>query len=1584
MADFVIRGEVIAESRQVSGAFRDIREQVNGIARTFGSASAQMMAESDNLVDEMEGYKRVLRDVRVEQTRQSQERLDQLRRETEAQKRTTVAQAERRFDRRTAGPLRDLENERAAVLRLRQAYTQQNAQFLAAQRAHEAAVNRSVLADNNAVAASNRLEAATERLAQAEKMLEAQERGEFGATQITSAGYKKQREEVEKLTAAMEAARVEAASANRALPGFQRNLAIRRTGEQGAGAALQGGEAQLAAQEATTAAAIGLEEDRLKRTKVFIKDAADYRIQQATRGEQAVRDEIDHTRNNINDALVDHRRFAEQARRAAFDVANAYTSLGSAVRNFGALVRQAGIGLTIGLTAPIAIMGKMGLQFNNVRDQAEIAFATMYRGAGFVNDAGARADDTLERLFTLARTSPFEFENVVKSAQSLVLAGQTDTGGLIKLLQDIGDTAAASGGDADKMGNKIERLTGIFSKIGLQGRLRLVDIKQLNLLMPAQNFLLEAWRKKMGDTSITATEFRKSVTKGMVDSGFAIKALQEGMERNFGGMAEALRNTFPGALSELKDTFAVFAGSVFKPVQVELTKLIRFVSAHLEEWRTEWEKLSPLTKRIIADILIGLALIGPALLGASVVINTIGSALTFVGGTIRGFASLLGPVITALGGWGNLVDAFFSDIIAFSGPITVVVAAFAIGWRLVEDNIGALYAAWIGLRKAFDEWLSGPGLAVVNTFAEAWQGLKDAVSFVWESIISIFQAGVDVVVQFFMENWDTIKAAVANLTVIFYEVYTAAKAIFVDAFGPIWTILLGAIRETFAAIKTIVLIAFDAISGVVGFIVNLFAGDIPGAMRAMSKAAGRILRDLADFFLSWFDAIWQTLKSWWKQVSEFLKSIWTWITSQSSTSLLTIFKNFYEWSKSVVKLLIDTFKNAGKEALAGFWEGWASGGDRQAENQFEFPNFQLPDFTTIPEVPGPAGGDNLSALGDDSAIAQAKQKADQVAKFIEGLRQKVDELREAFTLTDHDIEDFTEKFKGYADGTYTFAESVGQVIKTMRAIDDSTAGGTFANKWAQATEKAKGATEKFLETHKNDEHLTADRIAEIWELTRKKIFLDRLVLLRKAEEFETSSDEKIAQIRADTAKLSLSAYEGDLQEKQALIDKFAHDARESTANSQEYIDRLRSALDAQFLAKQQRAFRDADDKIRDNQIDMIQDVEVREKASLDRRIELYEREIHDRFGDTYEAELRIIQMKRMLNERYERDKQERDFARLKEWRDLQLDLIADPQIRQAQELQNNLQDDYQQAWAETGDAIYAAAVAVAKYNIAVGKLKLSAQQEVADSFAKENPFMTNIAKGLGTTLTDIIPPELSEKLRAMGETVQSLGEKFGFVANNAWALRNQIEAMQNFSQGNLFSGMISSLQALGFSLLTNAQVWVSLGQAIGKALSGASGEMENFGRLMLSSVLTTMGQIAIQMGTSMVAIGSLLTSTILFAAQGAAMVTNGIIMIALGVGLVAAGTALAPSGGAAASAGTASGATSAGSAGGAGGREHKTPKRSFATSGEVTVNVNLNATKDSKMARVMLSMLEVEGALTTKSIKGRHRDAVRRATKGNK
>lgn len=202
-------------------------------------------------------------------------------------------------------------------------------------------------------------------------------------------------------------------------------------------------------------------------------------------------------------------------------------------------------------TTRIADLGasvvRTGIDFNSMKEQAEIAFTTML-------GSGTGAKRFLDELAAFAAKTPFEFPELVQASQRMLAMGFTSRQ-VLPTLTAIGDAVAAMGGGSEM----IDRVTRALGQMQAKGKVSAEEMLQLT------EAGIPAWQNLADKIGVTVPQAMEKVTKGAVSARTGIDAQIEGINRSFGGMMEQQSKTFAGMLSNLKDTFTQAAGEVLEP-----------------------------------------------------------------------------------------------------------------------------------------------------------------------------------------------------------------------------------------------------------------------------------------------------------------------------------------------------------------------------------------------------------------------------------------------------------------------------------------------------------------------------------------------------------------------------------------------------------------------------------------------------------------------------------------------------------------------------------------------------------------------------------------------------------------------------------------------------------------------------------------------------------------------------------------------------------------------------------------------------------------------------------------------------------
>lgn len=236
-------------------------------------------------------------------------------------------------------------------------------------------------------------------------------------------------------------------------------------------------------------------------------------------------------------------------------------ALGGVGRGVGAAVSAVGSALVgIGTAGAVAlggigaVIGKTGVDFLAMKEQAQTAFTTL------LGDGG-KATAFLAQLQTLAASTPFEFPDLVTGAQRLLAMGFA-VKDVIPALTAIGDAVAAMGGGKEQ----IDRVTLAFGQMQAKGRVQGDEMLQL------AEAGIPAWKYLAQTLGVDIPTAMKMVTKGQVSSAVGIAAITKGMQADFGGAMAAQSKTWKGLISSAKDYARIMAGTAMGPVFTRVLK----------------------------------------------------------------------------------------------------------------------------------------------------------------------------------------------------------------------------------------------------------------------------------------------------------------------------------------------------------------------------------------------------------------------------------------------------------------------------------------------------------------------------------------------------------------------------------------------------------------------------------------------------------------------------------------------------------------------------------------------------------------------------------------------------------------------------------------------------------------------------------------------------------------------------------------------------------------------------------------------------------------------------------------------------
>ena len=206
-----------------------------------------------------------------------------------------------------------------------------------------------------------------------------------------------------------------------------------------------------------------------------------------------------------------------------------------------------------GMNAALSFGKEALIGYNAKLEQVTMGFTSMFK-------SGDKATEFIGQLQEFARKTPFEFSQLVETAQRMMAMGFAAKD-VIPVLTDVGDAMSAMG----KTGQDVDRVTYALSQMMASGRVNANDMLQLTSAgIPAWKYLSKAIGKSVAET-------RKLSEQGLIPAEVGLKAIREGMKTDFGGMMQAQSRTFIGAMSNIKDASYQLVSGALKPIFTEIS-----------------------------------------------------------------------------------------------------------------------------------------------------------------------------------------------------------------------------------------------------------------------------------------------------------------------------------------------------------------------------------------------------------------------------------------------------------------------------------------------------------------------------------------------------------------------------------------------------------------------------------------------------------------------------------------------------------------------------------------------------------------------------------------------------------------------------------------------------------------------------------------------------------------------------------------------------------------------------------------------------------------------------------------------------
>lgn len=464
--------------------------------------------------------------------------------------------------------------------------------------------------------------------------------------------------------------------------------------------------------------------------------------------------------------------------------------VGGGIGDFVSGIGMAGMQVQM-FTSTVEQVGQALLGPAETAETTQLAFTTLMHSA-----SGAKQE--MQSLNTFASGTPMQTQWVDDAASKiLAFGGKTQT--IIPEITAIGDSLSGLGKLSEA---NLNSMVDVFGKVSAAGKLTGGDMMQLS------DAGIPAWQALSSSMGLPIPELQKMVSSGLIPASKALPALEQGMEKVFGGGMAKQANTFSGLTSTLASNWQIAMAAMATPA--------------LKELEPELSKL-------------GTALSSPAFQNfATVAGQGIGQALTTIvtgiGNAVtagQGFAHFLQSNQTAM-------DAFEAFIVGASVAIGVGLVAAFIGWAIamvpvvIETLaiaapyllIGALVGLVVfGIIETIQHWSE-----ISKALTSAWSTSTHAIGGFFSGLGTDLHAIVNDIIGFF-RKW--------GLDIL--EIMMGPVGLIMHFWQPITGFfqgIMGDIGDAFSGLGTMVHGVWDgigadiklAINGVIGLIDDFIGG----------------------------------------------------------------------------------------------------------------------------------------------------------------------------------------------------------------------------------------------------------------------------------------------------------------------------------------------------------------------------------------------------------------------------------------------------------------------------------------------------------------------------------------------------------------------------------------------------------------------------------------------------------------------------------------------------------------------------------------------------------------------------------------
>lgn len=476
----------------------------------------------------------------------------------------------------------------------------------------------------------------------------------------------------------------------------------------------------------------------------------------------------------------------------------------SKMKATGKKMQSMGKSMTIGITAPIGLLGAAALKSSADLETMEVAFQSLL-------GSGEAASKMVKDLSDFTARTPFQLEGVGKAAKQLLSFGvQGDE--VMGKLKFLGDIAAGAN-------IPLSDMASIFGKSKAKGKAMTEELLQLSDRgVPVIDTLAKSMG--VGKDAIFDMASKGEISFAKLQNALMSLTTEGGV---FANQMEKQSNTLAGIWSTLTDNVGLALAEVGNTIvdTFDLKEVLKSAIGWIQGLVKGFQDLGPGTKKIIILVTGLAAAIGPLLVSLGFLTSTVLPAL------MTGFSILIGPiglVVAAVAGAAILIITYWDEIVEYF-------------------TSGGGSEMWA---QVVDTW--NKGVEMVKTLiSQATAG----IIYIWETYNAEILAVFNMAVGYLKKVWSTIFGVIKNYLSIIGDLFDFWTAIFKGDWETVWNEAKSIVFKVFKTIIEVLSSGLDIILAGVGKVVSLFNEDwanaINGARDGISEFSNKLIEGAAEW-----------------------------------------------------------------------------------------------------------------------------------------------------------------------------------------------------------------------------------------------------------------------------------------------------------------------------------------------------------------------------------------------------------------------------------------------------------------------------------------------------------------------------------------------------------------------------------------------------------------------------------------------------------------------------------------------------------------------------------------------------------------